>query len=150
MLKPAMINKLVIWLVASAIAIVGVLLPATSASAVFVPVAPVHSGHLLLAKNSGTQEPLVTLANQFTVAKDQLPDFLDRWSEIGKYMKQQPGFVSAELKKDILNSQEWMMSEQWKSLADYKRAVSTEAFQALVQDFPGKATWFAQDLFPTK
>ena len=91
---------------------------------------------------------IVTLANQFLVSSDQLPEFLDRWKKIGQYMQQQQGFVSAELKKDILNSQEWTMSEQWHSLAEYQKAVSTPEFQALIQDFPGQATWFSRDLFP--
>lgn len=101
-----------------------------------------------LVASQQSQNTVVTLANQFLVSSDQLSEFLDRWKKIGQYMNQQQGFVSAELKKDILNSQEWVMSEQWQSLADYQKAVSTPEFQSLIQDFPGQATWFSRDLFP--
>jgi quinol monooxygenase YgiN len=147
MFKPKMFNQFLTWMIATLLATVIVILPT-------IPVlAGSTSGgaaYTLLANAQASQEPVVTLANQFIVSKDQLPEFLDRWSEIGKYMKQQPGFVSAELQKDILNPQEWVMSEQWKSLDAYRRAISNEAFQALVKDFPAKATWFAQDLFPNR
>lgn len=103
-----------------------------------------------LGTSQQSQNTVVTLANQFLVSSDQLSDFLDRWKIIGQYMNQQKGFISAELKKDILNSQEWVMSEQWKSLTDYQRAVSTSEFQTLIQDFPGQATWFSRDLFPAR
>lgn len=147
MLKPAMFSKLLMGLLISLCAVIVIVLPLPSAFAF--SFSPDNVEQTLLAKSSSTQEPLVTLANQFIVSKEQLPSFLDRWAEIGKYMRKQPGFVSAELQKDILNSQEWVMSEQWTSLDAYKRAVSTEAFQSLVQNFPAKATWFAQDLFPS-
>ena len=147
MLIPAMFNKLSTWIVASFLAIAVCLLPAVPA---FANSISGDAAHTLLAKAQASQEAVVTLTNQFIVSQDQLPEFLDRWSGIGAYMKQQPGFVSAELHKDILNSQEWVMSEQWKSLDAYRRAISTASFQALVHDFPAKATWFAQDLFPTR
>jgi quinol monooxygenase YgiN len=145
MLKPKIFNQFSTWIIASLLAIAVGLLFAVPAFAISVSGSTTPA---FLAQTQGSQEPVVTLANQFIVSKDQLPEFLDRWSEIGEYMKQQPGFVSAELQKDILNPQEWIMSEQWKSLTAYRRAISTEAFQALVKEFPAKATWFAQDLFP--
>jgi quinol monooxygenase YgiN len=104
----------------------------------------------MIAAAGAEQQSVVTLSNRFTVAKTQVPDFLERWEAIGKYMDQQSGFVSAELRRDVLNPQEWIMSEQWKSLGDYRKAISTEQFQTLIQDFPGKATWFAADLFPSR
>lgn len=103
-----------------------------------------------LGTSQQSQNTVVTLANRFLVSSDQLSDFLDRWKRIGQYMNQQKGFVSAELRKDILNSQEWVMSEQWQSFADYQKAVSTSEFQTLIQDFPGQATWFSRDLFPAR
>lgn len=147
MLKTAMFKKFFTWMMASLLAIAVVLLPATPS---FAGSTSGNATQTLSAKTQDLQESVVTLANRFMVSKDQLPEFLDRWSEIGQYMKQQPGFVSAELQKDILNPQEWIMSEQWKSLNAYRRAVSTDAFQALIKDFPAQATWFAQDLFPTR
>lgn len=144
MLKSAMFNTFLTWIAASFLAIVMFVSPTISAFASSTSIA----SHTFFAKAQEPQQAVVTLANKFVVSKDQLPEFLDRWSEIGEYMKQQPGFVSAELQKDILNSQEWVMSEEWKSLDAYKRAVSTETFKALVKDFPAKATWFAQNLFP--
>lgn len=147
MLKPATFDKLSTWIIASLLAIAIVILPTIPVLAGSISR---DAAHVLLAKAQVPQEPVVTLTNQFTVSQDQLSEFLDRWSGIGLYMKQQPGFVSAELHKDILNSQEWVMSEQWKSLDAYRRAVSNEEFQTLVKDFPAKATWFAQDLFSTR
>lgn len=146
MLKTAMVKKFFTWMMASLLAIAVVLIPTTPSLA---GSTSGNAAQTLLAKTQELQQPVVTLANRFMVSKDQLPEFLDRWSEIGQYMRQQSGFVSAELQKDILNPQEWIMSEQWKSLAAYRQAVSNDAFQALVKDFPAKATWFAQDLFPS-
>jgi quinol monooxygenase YgiN len=147
MLKSARFNKILMWMIASVVAISMVLMPA---SKVFADASIVSADHTLLAKSDVKSAAVVTLANRFSVSKEQLPDFLERWNAIGTYMKKQPGFVSAALQKDILNTREWVMSEQWKSLESYKKAVSTEQFQALIQDFPGTATWFAQDLFPTR
>jgi len=146
MLKPSMFKHPLTWFIASLIMISVTLLPAASVLA-----AAMDSSQLsLLAKAGEQREIVITLANKFTVSKDQLANFLERWDEIGKYMRKQPGFVSAELQKDILNTKEWTMSEQWRSLDDYKHAVSTQEFQAILQDFPAKATWFAKDLFPSR
>ncbi len=141
-------NRTLNWILAGILAIAVTLLPAplTWAGELGVPLSPI----LLVSSQKQPDTAVVTLANQFVVTKAQLSDFLDRWTAIGEYMKQQPGFVSAELHKDILNPQEWVMSEQWKSLRDYQKAISSETFQSLIQDFPGKATWFANDLFSSR
>lgn len=143
MLNVRALNKILTRLITGVLAIAILLWPTTSLA----DNNPISKG--VFTKGDSQREVVVTLANQFTVTKAQLPDFLERWGEIGAYMKQKPGFVSAELQKDILNDQEWTMSEQWKSLADYRRAVSTDEFQALLKDFPAKANWLAQDLFPS-
>jgi quinol monooxygenase YgiN len=89
---------------------------------------------------------VIYLENRFVVKSENLSSFLERWEKIGRYMKQQPGFVSAELKKDIL-AQDWLMQEKWNSLSDYKLAVSSPEFRALIQDFPAQSNWLADDVF---
>lgn len=93
---------------------------------------------------------VVTLTDRFKVSKQEKAAFLDRWQQLQNYMQQQPGFISAELKNKPMGSPDWIMSEEWQSVEAYKTAVSQPEFQALVKDFPAKATWFAPDLFPTK
>ena len=102
---------------------------------------------VLAASNASIQTNLVTLENRFEVNPEQLQAFLERWNAIGQYMNQQPGFMSAELHKDILSHSRWTMVEQWNSLENYKKAVSLPQFQALIQDFPADASWFAPQLF---
>jgi quinol monooxygenase YgiN len=41
-------------------------------------------------------------------------------------MKQQPGFISAELSMNPIGHPNWVMSEKWESLEAYKAAVSTK------------------------
>ena len=102
---------------------------------------------VLAASNASIQTNLVTLENRFEVNPEQLQAFLERWNAIGQYMNQQPGFMSAELHKDILSHSRWTMVEQWNSLENYKKAVALPQFKALIQDFPADASWFAPQLF---
>lgn len=101
-----------------------------------------------IAAERPTQPPL-ELTNQFVVQATDAAAFLDRWQQIRTYMVQQPGFMTAELRQTALQPDQWTMTEEWRSLQDYRRAVSQPEFQALVVDFPATATWFAPDLFPT-
>ncbi len=121
--------------------------PAQATSFRLIGSAPFSQPLLSMTQTSAPGKPSVTrFENRFTVSKDQRSAFLERWDEMGRYLKKQPGFLSAQLKKDI-SENEWLMSEEWESIDSYKRAVSSPDFQALLKDFPGKATWFAQDLF---
>lgn len=128
------------------------LTPAVSAVPALMPLA--STSNLTTKPVQETSQPFqvsaVTLVDRFKVPEENLTAFLERWGTIGDYMKEQPGFVSAELKKDILSSQDWIMSEKWTSLQAYKKAVSSAEFQALIKDFPGKPNWFAKDLFPSR
>lgn len=97
-----------------------------------------------------TNQANITLVDRFEVQPENLESFQERWSALKNYMKQQPGFISAELSKTPVGSRTWVMSEKWDSLEAYKAAVYTEEFQSLLQNFPAKATWFAPELFPSK
>ena len=88
--------------------------------------------------------------DRFEVQPTDLDSFLERWNALNGYMKQQPGFISAELSRNPIGHPNWVMSEKWESLEAYKAAVSSEEFQSLIENFPAKSSWFALELFPSK
>lgn len=148
-MKHAKITIFFSWVIAVSLAILVALTPAKmTAASPMILVNGNQSLRLALFPNQ-QEKATVTLVNRFEVTQDDITAFLDRWSKIGEYMKQQPGFVAAELKKDILSSKDWIMSEKWSSLDAYKRAIASQEFQALIKDFPAKASWFAPELFPS-
>lgn len=148
-MKHAKITIFFSWVIAVSLAILVALTPAKmTAASPMILVNGNQSLRLALFPNQ-QEKATVTLVNRFEVNSDDITAFLDRWSKIGEYMKQQPGFVAAELKKDILSSKDWIMSEKWSSLDAYKRAIASQEFQALIKDFPAKASWFAPELFPS-
>lgn len=138
-------------LIAIMLAICIIFTPAAFAVSALMPLASTSNITTKLVKETiqPFQISAVTLVDRFKVSEENLTAFLKRWETLGDYMKKQPGFLSAELKKDILSSQDWIMSEKWTSIQAYKQAVSSAEFQALIKDFPGKPNWFAQDLFPS-
>lgn len=148
-MKHAKITIFFSWVIAVSLAILVALTPAKmTAASPMILVNGNQSLRLALFPNQ-QEKATVTLVNRFEVTQDDITAFLDRWSKIGEYMKQQPGFVAAELKKDILSSKDWIMSEKWSSLDAYKKAIASQEFQALIKDFPAKASWFAPELFPS-
>jgi quinol monooxygenase YgiN len=135
-------NQLKRWLVIALVMVWVMLVFSSKAIALPLPVQPLFASQPAQPQQTAS----VTLVNRFEVASDSVTDFLDRWQAIGRYMKQQPGFITAQLQKDVTGSSEWIMSEQWNSIADYRHAVSTSEFKTLIENFPAKATWFAQNL----
>lgn len=104
----------------------------------------------LTSQSSYNHQAIMTLVDRFEVQAMDVEEFINRWSAINEYMKQKNGFISAELSNKPIGSRNWVMSEKWESLEEYKAAVSTKEFQSLIQKFPAKATWFAPELFSSK
>ena len=78
----------------------------------------------------------VILINEFTVAPEDTERFLKAWTAHAVVMKQQPGFISAQLHRGIGGSRVFVNYAVWESVADFKRAFNNPEFQARMQDYP--------------
>lgn len=79
----------------------------------------------------------VVLMNPFQIEANQQEVFLKRWNDVASYMKRQPGFVSAQLHKELDGSR-WFNYAEWRSAKDFQNAVQSEEFRKLTKDFPGE------------
>ena len=82
----------------------------------------------------------VTLINVFTVEPEDEERFLKAWAADAAVMKQQSGFISAQLHKGIGPSRVFVNYAVWESVADFKLAFNNPEFQAKMRDYPPNAT----------
>ena len=82
----------------------------------------------------------VVLINAFTVEPEDEEQFLKTWAADAAVMKQQSGFISAQLHKGIGRSRVFVNYAVWESAAAFKRAFHNPDFQAKMRDYPPNAT----------
>jgi heme-degrading monooxygenase HmoA len=82
----------------------------------------------------------VILINTFTVPPEDADGLVAAWAEDAAWMKQQPGFVSAQLHRGIAGSGVFLNYAVWESTAAFKAAFTAPEFRARLDHYPASAS----------
>ena len=74
--------------------------------------------------------------NKFKVAPQKVEEFLKVFAKATEIMKQQPGFISAQLHRGIAESCTFINYAVWESTSQFKQALNNSQFQAKMSDYP--------------
>jgi quinol monooxygenase YgiN len=78
----------------------------------------------------------VILINTFRVAPQDVDALLAAWAADAAYLKQQPGFISAQLHRGIGDSTVFVNHAVWESVAAFRNAFGDPQFQATFARYP--------------
>jgi quinol monooxygenase YgiN len=78
----------------------------------------------------------VILLNKFTVQPEDVDEFLKVFQATTKVMKQQPGFISAQLHRGIAGSSTFFNYAVFESAEHFKRAFNTPEFRSNMARLP--------------
>jgi heme-degrading monooxygenase HmoA len=78
----------------------------------------------------------VILINTFRVAPEDADALLAAWSADAAYLKQQPGFIAAQLHRGIGDSTVFVNHAVWESVAAFRDAFGDPQFQATFARYP--------------
>jgi heme-degrading monooxygenase HmoA len=78
----------------------------------------------------------VILLNKFTVNPEDVDQFLKVFAATTEALKQQPGFISAQLHRGIAGSSTFINYAVWESAEHFKRAFNSAGFRSSVADLP--------------
>jgi heme-degrading monooxygenase HmoA len=79
---------------------------------------------------------VVILLNKFTVNIGNVEQFLNVFAVTTQVLKQQPGFISAQLHRGIAGSRTFINYAIWESVEHFKRAFNSPEFRSSVADLP--------------
>lgn len=78
----------------------------------------------------------VILLNKFTVNPEDIDQFLNVFEATTKILRQQPGFISAQLHRGIAWSHTFINYAVWESAELFKRAFNSPKFQSSLTELP--------------
>jgi heme-degrading monooxygenase HmoA len=78
----------------------------------------------------------VILINTFRVAPEDADTLLEAWAADAAYLKQQPGFISAQLHRGIAGSGMFLNHAVWESVQAFRNAFGDPQFQATFARYP--------------
>jgi len=78
----------------------------------------------------------VILINTFHVAPEDVDALLEAWAADAAYLKQQPGFISAQLHRGIAGSSVFLNHAVWESVQAFRDAFGDPQFQATFARYP--------------
>ena len=78
----------------------------------------------------------VILLNKFIVQPEDVDEFLKVFQATTKVMKQQPGFISAQLHRGIAGSSTFFNYAVFESAEHFKRAFNTPEFRSSMANLP--------------
>ena len=81
----------------------------------------------------------VVLVNVFTLDKADEQIFLQAWQDDAQFMKRQPGFISAQLHRALVESPTYFNYAVWESTADFRSAFMHPEFRAKMSAYPSSA-----------
>jgi heme-degrading monooxygenase HmoA len=81
----------------------------------------------------------VVLVNVFNVAPEDAERLVDAWTDDAAFMKQQPGFVSAQLHRGTAGSSTFVNVAEWESARALGEAFRSPEFQSHVGQYPDSA-----------
>ena len=74
--------------------------------------------------------------NKFNVDKEEVDQFLKAFTETAEVLKNEPGYISAQLHRGIGGSCVFLNYEVWESVGDFKRAISDPKFISSLAELP--------------
>jgi heme-degrading monooxygenase HmoA len=86
-----------------------------------------------------SKEPVV-LVNVFHVAPELADALVSAWTDDARYLKTQPGFISAQLHQGIAGSSTFLNYAVWQSVGAFRAAFANPIFQAKLGDYPDGTT----------
>jgi len=78
----------------------------------------------------------VILINQFKVKPEEASQLVEAWTRDAAFLKQQPGFISAQLHRGIGGSSVFVNYAVWQSVADFRQAFSQPQFRKSLGAYP--------------
>ena len=78
----------------------------------------------------------VILINTFRVAPEDVDALLAAWAADAAYLKQQPGFISAQLHRGIAGSSVFLNHAVWESVQAFRDAFGDPQFQVMFARYP--------------
>jgi heme-degrading monooxygenase HmoA len=99
-----------------------------------------------LQQQMTTEASPVVLINQFKVKPEEAAQLVEAWARDAAFLKQQPGFISAQLHRGIAGSSVFVNVAIWQSVADFRRAFSQPEFRESLGAYP-PSTMAAPHLF---
>jgi heme-degrading monooxygenase HmoA len=78
----------------------------------------------------------VVLINQFRVKREEADQLIEAWTADAAFLKQQPGFISAQLHRGIGGSGVFINYAVWQSVEDFRRAFSQPKFRESLEAYP--------------
>ena len=78
----------------------------------------------------------VILINQFRVKPSEADQLIDAWAHDAAFLKQQPGYISAQLHRGIGGSSVFINVAVWQSVADFRQAFSQPEFGNSLEAYP--------------
>jgi len=78
----------------------------------------------------------VILINKFNVRSEDADNLLKAWAADAAYLKQKPGFISAQLHRGIGGSCVFINYAVWESVEHFKQATSDPAFKSALAHYP--------------
>ena len=89
-----------------------------------------------LQEQMTTEAGPVILINEFKVRPKEADQLVDAWTRDAAFLKQQPGFISAQLHRGIAGSSVFVNVAVWQSVADFRRAFSQPEFRESLEAYP--------------
>lgn len=78
----------------------------------------------------------IVLVNLFNVAPEDAERLVEAWSDDAAFMKQQPGFVSAQLHRGTAGSSTFVNVAEWESARALGEAFGSPEFQGHMARYP--------------
>ena len=83
-----------------------------------------------------TEAGPVILINQFKVIPEDADQLIEAWTHDATFLKQQPGFISAQLHRGIAGSGVFINVAVWQSVADFRQAFGQPEFRRSLDSYP--------------
>ncbi len=93
----------------------------------------------LAAQMAASGGPVV-LINKFSVAPDDVDQFMRAWSSDAAVMKRQPGFIDTQLHRGIAGSCVFVNVATWETVGHFRQAFASPEFRAKLADYPTSVT----------
>jgi heme-degrading monooxygenase HmoA len=78
----------------------------------------------------------IVLINLFNVTPEDAQPLLDAWADDAAFMKEQPGFISAQMHRGTAGSNTFVNVAEWESAGALGRAFRSSDFQARIARYP--------------
>jgi quinol monooxygenase YgiN len=78
----------------------------------------------------------IILINKFNVDPEEVDEFLKAFAATGEVLRQQPGYISAQLHRGIAGSCVFLNYEVWESAKHFNQAIGSTEFQSSIVGLP--------------